>query len=152
MDEALALLATDQVFDLLFTDLGLSGHHQAGLALAVEAAFPSCFRIAAARIYARRHFQAIGRNVGPPQHEYEPRGCFLTRTDRYRTGKEDTAQRACRGIDRQKGSHNLSSANTALNPVLSPHSTRATKRRAVVAADDASNCLIPLKVQSAAQA
>ena len=37
MDEALALLATDQVFELLFTDLGLSGHDQAGLALAVEA-------------------------------------------------------------------------------------------------------------------
>ena len=37
MDEALALLTTDQVFDLLFTDLGLSGHDQAGLALAVEA-------------------------------------------------------------------------------------------------------------------
>lgn len=37
MDEALALLATDQAFDLLFTDLGLSGHDQAGLALAVEA-------------------------------------------------------------------------------------------------------------------
>jgi CheY-like chemotaxis protein len=37
MDEALALLATDQVFELLFTDLGLSGHDQAGLALALEA-------------------------------------------------------------------------------------------------------------------
>jgi two-component system, cell cycle sensor histidine kinase and response regulator CckA len=37
MDEALALLATDQVFELLFTDLGLSGHDQAGLVLAVEA-------------------------------------------------------------------------------------------------------------------
>jgi DNA-binding NtrC family response regulator len=38
MDEALALLATDQRFDLLFTDLGLHGHDQAGLALGSEAA------------------------------------------------------------------------------------------------------------------
>jgi CheY-like chemotaxis protein len=37
MDEALALLATDQIFDLLFTDLGLHGHNQAGLALGAEA-------------------------------------------------------------------------------------------------------------------
>src|ERR1700716_2656154 len=37
MDEAWALLATDLVFDLLFIDLGLSGHDQAGLAFDVEA-------------------------------------------------------------------------------------------------------------------
>jgi CheY-like chemotaxis protein len=37
LDEALALLNTDQSFDLLFTDLGLHGHDQAGLRLAVEA-------------------------------------------------------------------------------------------------------------------
>jgi two-component system, cell cycle sensor histidine kinase and response regulator CckA len=38
MDEALALLATDQPFDLLFTDLGLHGHDHAGLTLGTEAA------------------------------------------------------------------------------------------------------------------
>jgi DNA-binding NtrC family response regulator len=37
MDQALALLATDETFDLIFTDLGLHGHDQAGLALAAEA-------------------------------------------------------------------------------------------------------------------
>lgn len=36
IDQALALLETDQVFDLLFTDLSLHGHDQAGLTLAVE--------------------------------------------------------------------------------------------------------------------
>ena len=35
--EALALLATEDTFDLVFTDLSLHGHDQAGLALAAEA-------------------------------------------------------------------------------------------------------------------
>ena len=37
LDEALALLATEEIFDLIFTDLSLHGHDQAGLALATEA-------------------------------------------------------------------------------------------------------------------
>ena len=37
VDEALALLATEDTFDLVFTDLSLHGHDQAGLALAAEA-------------------------------------------------------------------------------------------------------------------
>jgi DNA-binding NtrC family response regulator len=37
MDEALALLVTEEIFDLIFTDLSLHGHDQAGLALATEA-------------------------------------------------------------------------------------------------------------------
>jgi CheY-like chemotaxis protein len=38
MDEALALLATEASFDLIFTDLGLHGHDQAGLVLGTQAA------------------------------------------------------------------------------------------------------------------
>jgi DNA-binding NtrC family response regulator len=37
MDEALALLDTEESFDLIFTDLSLHGHDEAGLALATEA-------------------------------------------------------------------------------------------------------------------
>jgi hypothetical protein len=37
LDEALALLATEEIFDLIFTDLSLHGHDQTGLALATEA-------------------------------------------------------------------------------------------------------------------
>jgi DNA-binding NtrC family response regulator len=34
---ASSLLATEEIFDLIFTDLSLHGHNQAGLALATEA-------------------------------------------------------------------------------------------------------------------
>jgi DNA-binding NtrC family response regulator len=37
LDEALALLATEESFGLIFTDLSLHGHDQAGLALGTEA-------------------------------------------------------------------------------------------------------------------